>query len=151
MPDEPFEEKVMAAIADRLTTIQAGAQYWTTPIVDPALLSIDQYKTSTAFPRLGVEPGSGSTFEAVSHDRRLYDVRITVWGYVWGDSAVPARTQLNRLSSDVRTCLLADRSLGGLVQELEPEGGRDTDEGLLEPLGVFQQSWRARAVAAVAA
>jgi hypothetical protein len=132
----------MAAMATQLATIIAGATYWTTPaLVTRALLSIDQY---TSFPVLGVMRASGSALPRVERGRGYrHEFRITVWGYVKETAGVLAGTWLERLWEDHIHCLLADPSLGlgHLLADCRPDGGMDTDDGVLEPVAFFAQDW----------
>lgn len=149
MPAEPLREQIKAAMAARLAQIVAGSDYWSAPaLVTRSLLMIDQYKD---FPVLGVVRSSGSLFEQVIQEEdstRPEDafqdhLRVAIWGYVKGDLTIIADTRLERLWKDTVRCLLADATLGGLVMELRPDGPADTDDGALEPLGFFMQTWLA--------
>lgn len=145
-PSAPLRDRIKDAMVARLMTMTAGAEYWATPsLVTRRLLAIDQYKVELAQgPVLGVMRTSGSTYgpqpEGTSFE---HNHRVAVWGYVKGDLDVPADVQLERLWDDVFRCLLADPSLNDLVMDLQPEGSLDTDDGALEPLGFFAQTWLA--------
>jgi hypothetical protein len=153
-PPEPIRERVLAAVASRLQTIQAGETYWTSPIVDRALLALTQYtaRLDAGDRILGVLRSSLSTYRTVAHDLMGHEFRFAIWGYVKADGTVGAGTWLERLWADHVRCLLADPGLGGLVRDLapDPEGTTDTDEGALEPYAAFTQDWLAQMHEAVA-
>jgi hypothetical protein len=143
-PELPIEEKVMVAIADRLSTIVAGAHYHTTPaLITRALLSIDQYAAELeAGPVLGIMRSSGSTEEQETLTSRVHQLVVTVWGYVREGQGVIAGDWLARLWQDHRDAIRTDPTLGGLVRDVSLDGRpRETDEGALEPLAFFAQDW----------
>jgi hypothetical protein len=60
-------------------------------------------------------------------------------GYVSGDATVSASTWLQRLWSDCLVTLMAESTLGGLVQAVQWGEAMDTDEGSLDPIAAFVQ------------
>jgi hypothetical protein len=144
---EPIQTQVLATVAERLAEIAVvGAPtYRTAPaLVTRSLLSIDQYQQELEVgPVLGVMRTSGCTFEPITQTSRRHRIRFTVWGYVRGDAVGPAGEWLDRLWDDTVRCLLTDPKLGGLVMDLDLDGGLDTDDGALEPQGFFAQDWAA--------
>lgn len=73
----------------------------------------------------------------------MHEHRVAIIGYVLGRPGLLAGDYLNRLWEDVKTCLLADGVLAGLVMDIRPEGGMTTDGGVLEPQAYFRQHWLA--------
>lgn len=149
---EPIEERIEAAIAAHLDTIATGPGYYTTPVVTRELLAIDQYKDADLVAGLlGVMRTSGSTLEIDELDiaplHLHHQHRIAVWGYVTRAGGVIAGTLLNRLFADHLRCLMANRTLAGLVDDLRPvPAPRDSDDGAREPKAFFRQHWVARVI-----
>lgn len=146
MPPEPIEERVFAAVAARLASIQAGSLYWSTPaLVTRSLLWIDQYAEALRTgPVLGVVRSSRNSLLQIALPATFeHGLRVRLWGYVLGDATTVAGTKLARLRADTLRCLLADDTLGGLVRDCrpDPEGRMDTDDGELEPEGWFAETW----------
>jgi|SRR5581483_276689 len=144
-PDqEPRRERVLAAVAARLGTIQAGAAYWATPaLVTRALLGADAYRAELEIgPVYGVMRSIGSRLEPDAQGTYEDTFRFTVEAYVRERSGVLAGTWLERAWADQLACLLGERTLGGLVLTLRPES-TDTDEGGLEPVAWVSQTWAA--------
>lgn len=151
-PPEPLYEKQEVALADLLSTITAGATYWTTPaLVTRELLSLEQYQVvdeSTGLsvldrgPVLGVMRSSGSDADLSEHPRGYRNThRITVWGYVQSTTGVAAGTWLNRLWNDVRLAVAATPDLGLPGTDCYRDGPRFTDDGALEPQALFAQDY----------
>lgn len=145
---EPIREQIQAAVADRLTTIQAGTlvktyTYWATPtVVTRALLSIVHYKVELETgPVLGVTRATGSLLASQAQPKIYSDLyRFTVEGYVRERGDVLAATWLERSWEDHVRCLLDDPWLGTLVLDLRPDT-TETDDGDLEPAAWFRQGW----------
>ena len=159
----------MAAIAQRLGTIVAGTTtigsitvfYHTTPSHTTRSLGwISQYDQPLAppvmatqldaGPVLGVVRNSGSLFARLTHDIApgtgpidgfAHEMRLSVWGYVKATASDAAGTLIERLWADHINAILVDPGLGTLVADTRPDGPMDTDDGLLEPLAAFSQTW----------
>lgn len=160
---EPLYVTAMKAIAERLATIHAGTvvysepelsvEYSTTPVtITRSMLGIEQYRPEQ-LPLIGVVRSSWTDVKPLTHDAPAvygHEFIVRIVGYVLGDhetvnGGVIATDRLAMLYDDIRTALTIDRSLGGIVEDSQPTGAVETDDGLLEPYGMFEQAWLLRA------
>lgn len=154
--DEPLAEKIMAAIADRVsdlsgvrTTPTAGGWvYSAVPTVGRVVPPPEEYR-SVPTPALYVAPGRGSQLEPASGRRIGYwhRLRVNIHGLIeeTRDPATQAITTLAdtwrwRLREDVLAVLHEDLSLGGLAKTLDfTDRAEDVDLGDLMPRAWFVQ------------
>lgn len=141
---EPIRWRILAGVAARLDTMKTpGGVYYQAPaLVTLSLLAPSQY---SAFPVFGVTRSSGSRLDLVSKPGLFsHDFLLEVGCYaISTDEAVPVGYVLERHWDDHLRCLREDRTLGGIVKELEPVGELETDEGGTDPRGWWFQPWRA--------
>lgn len=154
--DEPLAEKIMAAVADRLSNLSGvrmtptagGWQYAQVPTVDRSVPPADELRNRPV-PALYVVPGRGSQLERAS-GRPMpywYRLRVNIHGLVQEtrDSDTQeiltlADTWRWRLREDVLAVLHEDPTLGGLVKMLEfSDRAEDVDLGELMPRVWFVQ------------
>jgi len=160
-------EKHLVALADRLSIIREGEPivsgaskvYRTSPsLITLSPLAIGVYNQPLQpvsppvtqldlGPVLGISRSSGSSLLRVTLRPRggpdplkAYERqdRVTIVGYVKGTDALPAWRVLERLYEDVVECMLAEPTLGDLVQKLETSEDRLTDRGQFEPANMAQ-------------
>lgn len=154
---EPLREQILARVATNLDAITEGGTvgshtYWSTPTVVRDPVSITHYTAELdAGPVFGVVRGSGSRLDVQSladdsGARTWVDTyRFIIHCYEQKRGETLAGTALERSWEDHIQCLLADRFLGGLVDDLRPEES-ETDDGELEPQAWFRQGWVAEVV-----
>jgi hypothetical protein len=145
---EAVREQALAAIATKLAAMTGtrpwGGSYADNPVVDRIY---HKPENVTQFPHVCVIEGAlGSTFDieatgGAQAAQFLHAFKVAIYGYVKGDllGGTPRSTWLQRLWDDVVKTLLANATLDGAVRDLTLDPGVETDEGELEPVGVFVQ------------
>jgi len=138
MSAEPLREQVLVALVKVLQGISVGAGYQTTPAtVTREWKTVQQHNQ---FPVLTVVDGPASQL-VIRALQNWFEHRFvaTIWGYVHADDQVGRSTQIERLWADVIKAVIGKATLDGLVEDLIPDPGRETDEGTWEPFGAFAQ------------
>ena len=145
---EPLREQALAALVVRLRAM-TGNRFWGGGYADDPTVKrkLEMPENINQFPHLSViegsMDGSGSTVRietTVGGQVGLrHELRVLLAGYVSGDATVTASTWLQRLWADCLLTLMAENTLGGLVQAVQWGEAMDTDEGTLDPIAAFVQ------------
>ena len=136
---------LVAALEGMTGTRHWGGVYPNTPRVERRLIAPHQ---ATQFPHLcviegglGDLPTSRVAVDVVAGGQvgMRHELRVLLSGYVTADEAATAQTWLQRLWFDCLKTLMAQSTLGGLVQQVQWGSEMDTDEGTLDPVAAFVQ------------
>lgn len=165
--DEPLAEKIMAAVADRLSNLSGvrttptanGWQYAQVPTVGRSVPPPEEFR-NVAVPALYVVPGRGSQLERASGRPTPYwhRLRVNIHGLIeetrdpdTQEIITLADTWRWRLREDVLAVLHEDPTLGGLVKMLDfSDRAEDVDLGELMPRVWFVQPVTALALSQLA-
>jgi hypothetical protein len=145
---EPLREQALVALVARLQAM-TGLRFWGSPYSNPIRVErkLAMPQTVTQFPHLCVLEGSldgtGSTVAievtAGTQVGMRHEFKLLLAGYVSADPVTVASTWLQRLWADCLLTLMAENTLGGLVQAIQWVPDMETDEGSLDPIAAFVQ------------
>ena len=145
---ESMRERVLVALEARLKTM-TGTRFWGGGYIDDPSVQrkLAAPEAVTQFPHLSViegtldGPGSTVALEVTAGTEvgLRHTFRLLLAGYVSADPTIGASTWLQRLWADCLLTLMADSTLGGLVQAVQWGESVETDEGSLDPIAAFVQ------------
>jgi hypothetical protein len=143
MPDEPIQEKALAAMADALSNL-TGWLYPRVPTVERVLPPPPETMPSEGLPRIYVVPATGSRMQDPSgtRDGRAYThaLYVNVHGVIEADAETKADTWRWRLRHDVVATLHLNLSLSGAAWGLSFDDRPEAvDSGEVAPKAWFLQ------------